>query len=189
MVVKKKEITTPEYWNKIYTGNNVDAKLDASNQVRAADAFDRFQIVVDHAEGKRIIGVGSGHARIEERIKAKFPDSEVIASDQAWEALKVAHYRPYIVADAYKLPYTNNYFDLLIITQALEYIDDQDAFFTEAKRVASKLLCTVPKGQMSTWSQLRVYDITYFKTLLTKHGTIEVFEDWGHIMLAKIKFH
>lgn len=188
MLTDNKEITTPEYWDKIYTGKNDNAKVDASNLTRPANAFDRFTWVAKHAEGPNVIGIASGHSHIEKRIKAANPSWIVIASDQTPAAMKVAKYTPYEIINAYFIPYPDKSFQTVICAQAMEYMDDQERFIKEAKRVGDKLLLTVPKGNMKLWSQLRIYDEENIQALLTQYGNIEVFEVIGDLMLIKIKF-
>src|ERR1044072_3125911 len=122
MLTKDKTITTRQYWNKIYSGNNNNAPVDASNTKRVS-TFDRFDIVVKHAQGPNVLGVGSGHAHIEKRIKALHKDWNVVASDQSEEAEKVANYEPYIITSAYNLPFLDKSFDTVIATQMLEYLE------------------------------------------------------------------
>lgn len=189
MLTTDKKITTPDYWNKVYAGANNNAKVDASNTKRPANAFDRFSWVAQYAEGPHVLGVASGHAHIEKRIKAAHPTWEVIASDQSDAAMLVANYKPYKIFSAYDIPYPSDEFNTIIITQALEYMDDQEKFLYEAKRVAKKILMTVPLGEMEKWSQLRVYTIDNVKDLLKPFGVIEVLEQEGDLLLLKLKFN
>jgi ubiquinone/menaquinone biosynthesis C-methylase UbiE len=197
MLTTDKQITTPEYWNKVYAGVNNNAKVDASNTKRPANAFDRFSWVAQYAEGPYVHGVASGHAHIEKRIKAAHPDWTVVASDQATEAVAVAKFRPYLIRDAYHLDFLDdertyrafdNKWSTLICAQAMEYMDDQEKFLNEAKRVSEKLLITVPLGEMEKWSQLRIYTEQNVKELLQPYGTIEVWERQGDLLLVKLKF-
>jgi len=193
MLTDDKKIGTAEYWDDFYTGKNT-GKQDNSNTVRDANPFDRFKIVIDQIEGKYILDVGSGHARIPKMIACNWPHTYVLATEQSPEAKKAANYEPYIITTGYNLPFVDNVtqeqkWDLVMITQALEYMEDQDKFMIEAKRVGNKLLVTVPLGNMSTWSQFRIYTEENFKEFLLKYGEIEVFEVYDSIMLAKIKFH
>lgn len=189
MLTNDKTICNADYWNRIYSGKNMNAKVDSSNTVRPAKVFDRFDIVVKHAEGPRILGIASGHAHIEKRIKAAHPDWMVTASDQADEARKVANFEPYLKIDAYDIPFVDKSFDTVICCQALEYMDDQERFIQEAKRVSNSLLITVPEGNMSSWSQLRIYTSENLMTLLDLYGVIEVFEKHPSLLLAKVRFH
>jgi ubiquinone/menaquinone biosynthesis C-methylase UbiE len=190
MLTDNKEITTPEYWNKVYTGAHNNAKVDASNTKRPANAFDRFSWVAQYAEGPNVLGVASGHAHIEKRIKAAHPDWIVMASDQSTGAKLAANYNSfYMIIDAYHTGFSEKSWDTLICCQAIEYMDAQERFLHEAKRVARKLLITVPIGEMDKWSQLRIYTEENIKELLQPFGNIEVFERQGDLLLVKLKFN
>lgn len=194
MLTDDKKITTPQYWNAVYSGNNLNAKVDSSNtkrtEVRSDEkVVDRFDTVARHAEGPIVLDIASGHAHICKRIMAMHHDWIVTASDQAYEARTVANYSPYMIFSAYDIPWPPKSIDTIICTQAMEYMDDQEKFILEAKRVGRKLLITVPKGEMSSWSQLRIYTPENLRELLEKYGTIEVFEEYDHMILAKIKFY
>jgi ubiquinone/menaquinone biosynthesis C-methylase UbiE len=163
--------------------------VDASNTKRPPNAFDRFSWVAQYAEGPQVLGVASGHAHIEKRIKAAHPDWTVIASDQSDAAMLVANYKPYKIFSAYDIPYPSDEFDTIIITQALEYMEDQEYFLYEAERVAKKILMTVPLGEMAKWSQLRIYTEENVKELLAPFGVIEIFERVDDLLLVKLKFN
>lgn len=189
MLTNDKTISQPDYWARIYEGKNDNAKVDASNNVRPVNTFDRFTWVAHQAEGPKVIGIGSGHAHIEKRIKAKYPDWFVLASDQTEAAKKVAKYSPYEIFSGYSIPYPAKFFTTLVISQALEYIEDQDEFLTEAKRVAEKILICLPIGNMEKWSQLYVYTEENVKELLLPYGTIELFVRHDDLLLVKLKFY
>jgi SAM-dependent methyltransferase len=189
MLTNNKEITTAGYWRKVYAGENNDAAVDASNTVRPPNPFDRFEWVAQHAEGPKVLDIGSGHAHICKRIKAKFPKWEVIASDQTIAAMRVARYQPYKIFSAYEIPFQDKYFQTIIATQCLEYMEFQEKFFDEAKRVASKLLITVPIGIMQRWSQLREYSEENVKELIRPYGNIEEFRRHDDLLLVKLKFY
>lgn len=189
MLTNDKEITKPDYWNKIYQGNNDNAKVDASNTVRPPNPFDRFGWVAKYAEGPNVLEIAAGHAHISKRIKAAHPLWDVIASDQAQDAVKVANYKPYFIFSAYSIPYEDKRFNTIICAQALEYMEDLHMFFGEAQRVAYKLLITVPIGEMAKWSQLYIFTEENIKELLQPYGTIEVFEREGDLLLVKLNFN
>jgi hypothetical protein len=189
MITNDKSITTPEYWAKVYTCNNENAKVDASNTVRPANPFDRFSWVAQYAEGPNVLGVASGHAHVEKRIKSAHPEWAVVASDQTSAARDVANYYPYWIMNAYTIKVYGLRVDTIICCQALEYMDDQDRFLKEAQRVARKLLITVPIGEMAKWSQLRIYTEENVRELLAPYGTIEVFERHDDLLLVKLKFN
>lgn len=189
MLTDDKKISTPEYWDNFYAGKN-DTPVDNSNTVRTI-TFDRFDWVVNQIVpgfDLAILDVGSGHARIPERIRARWPHMYVMASDQSEEARKISKYRPYITCTAYAVPFKDKFFDVVICTQAMEYMEDNDLFLREAKRVAKKVIITVPSNDMKKWSQLRIYTEASLKELVQQHGTIEHFEQHEDLFLVKVKF-
>lgn len=188
MLTDDQKICGADYWDRVYAGQS-KGSVDNSNTVRPPNPFDRFSWVAAYAEGPMVLGIASGHAHIEKRIIAAHPDWSVAASDQSHEAKKAARYEPYFNIDAYKIPASEKEIDTLIISQALEYIADQERFLTEAKRVARKLIITVPIGEMAKWSQLRIYTEENVKALLEPYGEIEVFERHDDLLLVKLKFH
>lgn len=185
MLSNDKKITTADYWNEVYAGASTKGPLDRSDNKRPAEAFDRFTWVANLAEGKYVLGVASGHARIEQKIKGMHPTWGVLASDQAPHASMVTSFRPYEIFSAYNIPYPYKDFDTVICTQAIEYMEDQEAFFREAQRVGKKLLITVPLGEMEKWSQLRIYTKESVQELVEQFGQIEVFERQGDLLLVK----
>lgn len=189
MLTNDKSITTPYYWDKVYLGQNDNAKVDASNTKRPVNSFDRFSWVAQYAEGPKVLGIASGHSHIEKRIKAAHPDWEVIASDQATGAKKAANYEPYQEINAYNIWHFPKSINTIICCQAMEYMENQERFLYEAQRVAHKLIITVPIGEMAKWSQLRIYTEENVKKLLEPYGIIEVFERQGDLLLVKLMFN
>lgn len=197
MLTDDQKITTPDYWNKIYQGKNNDAKVDASNTKRPANPFDRFGWVAAQAEGPFVLGVASGHAHIEKRIRAKHPAWGILATDQAEAAITVAKFTPYQLADAYKLPRPREVFsgtdqrtwNTVIIAQALEYLADDERFIQNTGIIGDKLLISLPMGEMEKWSQLRIYSEQSVRDLLEPYGKIETFDRQGDLLLVKLKYN
>jgi ubiquinone/menaquinone biosynthesis C-methylase UbiE len=189
MLTEDKTITSPEYWNKIYSGKNDNAKVDASNTTRPANTFDRFGWVAKYATGPHVLEVAAGHAHVSKRIKAAHPEWLVVASDQASDAVKVANYPFYKVFSAYEIPYNEKEFNTIICCQAMEYMEDQERFLNEAKRVSYRLLISLPQGEMKKWSQLRIYTEENLKELLQPYGEIEIFYAYNELFLVKLRFN
>ncbi len=189
MLTDNKEITTPEYWAKIYEGKNDNAKVDASNTKRPANSFDRFTWLADQVEGPKVLDIGSGHARTVKIMKAKHPDWQVFASDQTEAAMKAANYKPYQIFSAYEIPYPDKSITTVTASQCIEYMEFPDKFLKEAQRVAKYFVCTVPIGVMDKWSQLREYSDKSFLEWLYKFGTVTHFDSKPGIMLGKIRFY
>lgn len=197
MLTDDKQITMPEYWDKIYAGKNDNARVDASNTKRPAQSFDRFSWVAAQVVGPAVLGVASGHAHIEKRVKALHPDWFVVASDQATEAIKVSKHAPYWIVDAYQLPSPLDYprygqtkekWDSVVIAQALEYLERPADFLDEARQVARYLVASLPLGEMEKWSQLRIYTKEEALAFFTDYGEVIFYEVQGDLLLVKVKF-
>jgi len=188
MLTEDKSITTPEYWAKVYTGRNENAKVDASNTKRPANAFDRFKWLADIVDGPAVLDVASGHATTMKRLRAMHPDWDIICTDQTAEAKNAAGFSPYFIVNAYDIAYCiEKSVTTVTMSQALEYIEFPDLFMEGVKKVADYFVCTVPEGEMQKWSQLRIYTEDSFKAWLQTHGDIVHFDKVPSLMLAKIK--
>lgn len=187
MITTDKNITTAEYWDRLYQGLS-HTSVDNSNTKRPVNSFDRFGWVAKYADGPNVLEVAAGHAHVSKRIKAAHPDWVVYASDQAEGARKVANCEPYYIFSVYQIPFDFRVFNTVIACQCLEYMDDLPRFFTEARRISEKLLITIPIGEMSKWSQLYIFTEQSVRELLEPYGVIEVFEREGDLLLVKLKF-
>ncbi len=188
MKTDNKEVTSPEYWDRVYSGNNMNALEDSSNTKTVKTTFDRFTPVVKLAEGPNVLGIGSGHARHEKMIKALHPDWNVIASDMSEEAKKVANYKPYDIFSAYDIPYLGLVFDTIICTQVFNLIEFPDKFMLECKRVSKVFLCTIPNGETRGWSQVHVYTQENTRLFFEQYGEIEVLDFYEYMILIKLRF-
>lgn len=204
MLTENQDITTPEYWNKIYLGQNDNARVDASNTKRPAATFDRFNWVAMYAEGPNVLGVASGHAHIEKRIKAAHKSWHVVASDQAEAAVDVARFEPYWIIDVMRrdLPFVCDYdhtseewhltgdkWNTVIIAQALEYLADDRFFVFKCSLVSRCLIACLPLGNMEKWSQLRIYTEESARALFAEFGTIDAMDRKGDLLLIKTRFY
>lgn len=189
MLTDNKNITTPEYWRKVYEGKNDNARVDASNNVRPKNAFDRFGWAAKYAEGPSVLEVAAGHAHISKRIKAANPRWYVVASDQTESAAEAANFMEYAIFSVYNIPFPKKRFDTVIIAQAMEYLEFPKLFLDEAKRVARYIVITLPIGEMERWSQLTIFTHEKVIDLLLPYGKTEVFEREGELLLVKLKFN
>lgn len=191
MLTDDKRISTPEYWNEIYTGKRNDKPVDGSNFKRPANAFDRFQWLADQVEGPKVLDVASGHATSMKRLRAMHPEWDILCSDQTIEALKAANFKPYVVVDAYQIgnKYSQSRFDSITVSQALEYFEHPDTFMKQVRKLADYFICTIPEGEMKQWTQLRIYTEENAKEFFSKYGEIVHFDKVPGLMLIKVKLY
>jgi ubiquinone/menaquinone biosynthesis C-methylase UbiE len=82
-----------------------------------------------HTESNiKILDLGCGEGHLTNRIKETFPSSEIHGLDYSIDAIKIAHARyknmKFIVADGYKPPYTDGYFDIVVLNNIWEHVPD-----------------------------------------------------------------
>jgi ubiquinone/menaquinone biosynthesis C-methylase UbiE len=187
MLTTDKKIATAEYWDHIYSGQS-DSPID-SIKIKKVNPFDRLGEVMKHIEEDRILDVGSGHASLCKRIKDRWPEKHVMASDVSPVAMEKTSFRPYTICDSRCLPFTNKQFDLVVCTSAMECMVDDEAFILEAARVGKNFLCTVPNVEMSGWSQLRIYSEKSLRELFLPVGEFVQLISFPYLILAKVKFN
>lgn len=194
MLTDDKTITTEAYWRSIYEGKRDNASVDASNNKRPANAFDRFQWLADQVEGPRVLDVGSGHATTMKRVRAMHKYWEIICSDQTPAAKKAANWDGiYKICSAYELTKQfpkadTKWFNSVTASQMIEYLEFPDRLLDQAKILADYFICTIPDGEMKAWSQLKVWDEQSLKSWLSQYGEIVHFDKVPGLMLAKLKF-
>jgi ubiquinone/menaquinone biosynthesis C-methylase UbiE len=181
------EIATPEYWDRIYSG--------AVKAEPGGHESDRFQEVLRFLTlfgGDKLVDIGAGYAQLCRRIKKSFQWTQITAVDFSDEARARSGYTPYVVASAYDTPFLGKEFDVAFACQILEYLEDNDRFLIEAKRIARALVVTVPKGMHPACSQLRQYDAAVIRALLEPHAAdvelgMQVYEK-GPLVVGAVRF-
>lgn len=90
----------------------------------------------------RVLDVGCSSAVLTAQIADALPDSIITGLDSYKEAIKFAKAKyphiQFVTADAHRLPFTNNTFDLVICTETLEHLVDPKQALFEMKRVLKK---------------------------------------------------
>jgi hypothetical protein len=191
MLTEDKKITTPEYWAEIFTGKRDNAKVDASNFKRPANAFDWFQWLADQVEGPVVLDIASGHATTMKRLLAMHPDWDIICSDQTPEARDAARWEgQYHIFSAYEIPVFTRTPNTITVSQALEYMEYPGSILEYCMTQGVEFfVCTVPIGNMPTWSQLRIYTEESFREWIEQYGYVIHWDRVGDLLLCKIKIN
>lgn len=96
----------------------------------------------------KIIDVGCGEGFTVDLIHKNFPNVSISGCDGASEAVEIARERipdiHFEVGNIYSLPYGNKEFDIAICTEVLEHLEYPDQALFELRRIARKILITVP---------------------------------------------
>ena len=126
----------------------------------------------------RILDLGCGQGHITARIQKEYPEAEISGLDYSISAIEYAvdHF-PQIafdVANAYKLPYTSSYFDVVVCNNLWEHVPDPLSLLQSISRVIK------PRGFLviSTPSRYRLENLIRVirgkpVTFMSKHHVTE----------------
>ena len=93
-------------------------------------------------EAKRVLDVGCSSAILTAEVAKNLKKSKITGIDSYKKAIEFAKSKyPHLellVADAHKLPFKDNTFDLVICTETLEHVTDPKKCLLEMKRVLKK---------------------------------------------------
>lgn len=95
-----------------------------------------------------VLDVGCGTGQLLSSLHEQFPQSQLYGLDLAYNMTRCAAERLgsgtlFVNADAEQLPFRSGSFDLLVSTSTLQWLDNLEVFFQQARRVthADGLLC------------------------------------------------
>ena len=129
-----------------YTAANPAIKWLTERWVARLDAV-LDDIATDHRPGTTPLEVGVGEGVIAQKMHARFgscvgldlPDADLRAQ---WRTRPGPHY---LHADAQRLPFRDEQFDVVVAVEVLEHLQDPEAGLRELARVTSRhLLLSVP---------------------------------------------
>lgn len=88
----------------------------------------------------RVLEVGVGEGHVSERIVRRYPDAEVLGVDLPHDTLSERWHRRGVngvFADAVRLPFPDDTFDLVVAVEVLEHVPQPEAMLSEVSRVGS----------------------------------------------------
>jgi ubiquinone/menaquinone biosynthesis C-methylase UbiE len=105
------------------------------DQMRSSEAFASFEAALDSIEAspKRVLDLGTGTGRAAFILARRYPDAEVVGADLAAEMLADARERTppeladrvrFEEADAERLPYPDESFDLVSLANMIPFFDE-----------------------------------------------------------------
>lgn len=101
-----------------------------------------FKELVGQQKPQKILDIGCASGTITNRISSIFPKSKITGADIYPSAIehakrKYSHIR-FVVADAHKLPFKDNFFGLVVCCETIEHVVDPKKVLKEIRRVIKK---------------------------------------------------
>ena len=134
----------------------------------------RMYEMLMEAEPKRVLDAGCGEGFATSYLARQNPDLHLTGVDLSREAVAYANAHfgeqaQFREGSVYKLPFSDNAFDVALCSEVLEHLDDPDRAAEELKRVArSHVLITVPREP-------------HFKRLNDLGRLLRISPDPGHV--------
>lgn len=142
--------------------------------------YTRYALAADEAADRDVLEVGAGagfalgwYARKAKRVVGTDFTLRLVREARATYGSRI----PALTSDAQKLPFRDASFDLVVFYEAIYYLPDADAFFSEARRVLRPggrvLVCTANRhrpGFVRSPFSHRYFDGDELAAALRQHG-------------------
>lgn len=104
---------------------------------------------------KKILDVGCASGWFISEIQKRYPRTLCYGIDIYDDAIKYARKRypkiKFNIADAHKIPYKDETFDIVVCTEVLEHVDDPGKVLTEIKRVLKRNSTAIIELDSGSW--------------------------------------
>ncbi len=101
-----------------------------------------FKKLTNSKQYKSILDVGCAAGTLTNKISQLFPNSHISAVDIYQKSIalrkKLYPHIKFVIADAHKLPFKNNSFELVYCCETIEHVEYPDRVLKELKRVLKK---------------------------------------------------
>lgn len=126
-----------------------------------------------------VLEVGCGEGEVASRLAVTHPLARIVALDVDHPVVEEAQRRhpglAVLTASADRLPFPDDSFDLVVLSEVLEHLDDPDAALAEAARVSrSHCIFTVPHEPI--WRGLNMLRGAYVRDFGNTPGHVQ---HWG----------
>lgn len=171
---------TKKYWNEHYSKSKDDIDIE------------RFTVLTQTIQaGDRILDVGGGSGELCEFIGAKANRTLVDISQQGLDkAKRLKRADSFVLSGAYKLPFPDNSFEVVLCAETLEHLERPEEAIKELMRVSKRDVCiSVPFGSaIQDECHLWEYQPQDLVELLEPYGNLKLFStSGGMILVANLK--
>ncbi len=160
-----------------------------NDRLKIEPSISRYKFVLKYVKDKSIIDIGCG-ARMGPYILSEAA-SNVVGIDNSEEAIQFCKRKwprrniSYLTADATKIPFEDNKFDIAVSFEVIEHIEDYVTYLKEVKRILRPdgifILSTPnrpvasPSDKLSNVDHFREFDSEELRNILKKHFNEIVF--------------
>ena len=157
--------------------------------------------LLEQTEAQSVLDAGCGEGFVTRYLAQQNPALRLTGVDLSKEAIAyaqdhfgdLAHFR---TGSLYKLPFSDNSFDVIVCSEVLEHLDDTERAVSELKRVARRyVLITVPREPYFKWlndlgralgispdpGHVNFWTKTTFQAFISSHFNAPVFA-WKHVI-------
>lgn len=119
--------------------------------------LDSVYALLEQTDARTVLDAGCGEGFVTHALARKNPDLHLTGMDLSAEAVAYAeqHFGDlarFRTGNLYKLPFSDNSFDVVLCSEVLEHLEDTDRAVAELKRVARQyVLITVPREPYFKW--------------------------------------
>jgi len=139
--ISKQEIDVKNEYadGDLYT---VDITHNVFHKARTESTIHLIGKCFDKEQSFKLLDIGCGKGYITNLIQSSFPNAEISALDYSVAAIDFAadNFKniDFIVADAYNLPYSENYYDIVVCNNIWEHVPDPLNLLKEIQKVLKK---------------------------------------------------
>ena len=141
MFISKQEINIKNEYadGDLYT---VDINHNVFHRARIESTIHLIDKCFEKEHFFKLLDIGCGKGYITNRIQNNFPNAEISALDYSVSAIDFAFENfkniDFIVADAYNLPYSENYYDIVVCNNIWEHVPDPLNMLKEIQKILKK---------------------------------------------------
>lgn len=104
--------------------------------------FETFKKLVDTKHFRKILDLGCASGAMTNKLSQIFPDAQITGVDTYNAAISYGREQyphiKFLIADAHKLPFRNNSFDLVVCYETIEHLVNPEIALKEINRVIKK---------------------------------------------------
>jgi ubiquinone/menaquinone biosynthesis C-methylase UbiE len=167
------EVVAGNVYDKYHTANPIARRLMAGFTGAIED-------LLDWHEGEEILEVGCGEGYLMSHLQSSYAAPRMAGLDISFGIVRTATQQgcpqvPFLQASVYELPWADQSWDIVVMCEVLEHLENPAAALEEVHRVCRRaVLVSVPREPL--WSLANMARLKYLRTLGNTPGHVQ---RWG----------